>query len=128
MHTQANALTTIRPPRRTRLSPAGRASQEAYRRRLKFELDFMQAQREAKARGGAVRGVSLGAYPAARELVQALASRIAAGSRIPPTGVMSYRGERVRVSVSHQVPGRIFVSTLEGRPIGASGFGACVDV
>jgi hypothetical protein len=104
------------------LTPAGRASAEAYRRRLKFELDFMQAQREAKARGCAVREVSLGAYPAALELVRALADRVAAGGRIPKTGVMAYRGQRVRVSLSSF--GRVFVSTLGGQPIGASSFGA----
>ncbi len=85
----------------------------------------MDAQRRAKARGLAVRDVTLAAYPAARELVHALASRIAAGSRIPPTGVMAYRGERVRVSLTSF--GRLLVSTLDGRPIGASGFGPCWD-
>ncbi len=107
------------------MSKAARASAEAYRRRLKFELDFMEAQRQAKARGCAVRDVTLAAYPAARELVHSLANRVAAGSRIPPTGVMIYRGARVRVSLTSF--GRLLVSTLDGRPIGASGYGACWD-
>ncbi len=120
-----NAMTTVCPPSRRTLSGAGRASAEAYRRRLKFEIDFMDAQRQAKARGCAVRDVTLAAYPAARELVHSLANRVAAGSRIPPSGVMLYRGARVRVSLTNF--GRVFVSTLDGRPIGASSYGAVWD-
>lgn len=82
----------------------------------------MEAQRAAKARGCAVRDVTLGAYPAALELVRAIADRVAASSRMPPSGTMVYRGQRVRVSLSSF--GRVFVSTLDGRPIGASSFGA----
>lgn len=85
----------------------------------------MEAQRAAKARGCAVRDVQLGAYPAALELVRAIAGRVAASARLPPSGTMVYRGQRVRVSLSSL--GRVFVSTLDGKPIGASGFGAAWD-
>jgi len=66
--------------------------------------------------------VTLAAYPAALELVRGLTARIAAGSRIPPSGTMVYRGERVRVSQSSF--GRLFVETLDGKPIGTSAYGA----
>jgi hypothetical protein len=104
------------------MSPLACASAEGYGRRLDFELECVQAQREAKARGCAVRDPSIADYPAVRELVRALADRVAAGARVPPSGVMAYRGKRVRVSLSSL--GRVFVSTLDGRAIGASSFGA----
>lgn len=104
------------------MSATARASAEAYRRKLKFELDFMDAQRAAKARGCAVRDVTLAAYPAALELVRGVTARIAAGSRIPPSGAVAYRGMRVRVSMTSF--GRVLVSRLDGSPIGSSGFGA----
>jgi hypothetical protein len=119
MHAQIQA--PCRTVRR-RPSESAKASAANYRRRLAFEVAFMEAQRNAKARGCAVREVSLGAYPAALELVRALASRIAAGSAVPKSGVMVYRGYRARVSLSNF--GRVFVSTTDGRPIGASGFGS----
>ncbi len=122
MNLQPNAMTTIRAPRKRTLSAAAKASQAAYRRKLAFEIDFMEAQRAAKARGCAVRDVTLASYPAALELVRGLADRVAAGGRIPRSGVMAYRGQRVKVSMSNL--GRVFVSTLDGKPIGASGYGA----
>lgn len=122
MHSVAHLEPVIRAPARRKLSKTARASQEAYHRRLRFELLFMKGQRDAKARGCAVREVSLLGYPAALELVRGIASRVAAGGRIPASGIMIYRGFRVRVSQSSF--GRIFVSSMDGEPIGSSGFGA----
>jgi hypothetical protein len=118
---QAQHLTPGRGTRRP-LSTSAKASAAAYRRRLDFEIAFMEAQRAAKGRGCAVRDVSLAAYPAALELVRALAARVLRASRVPPSGCMVYRGFRARVSLGGF--GRVFVSTTDGRTIGASGFGA----
>jgi hypothetical protein len=118
---QAQFLTPGRGVRQP-LSASAKASAAAYRRRLDFEVDFMQAQRAAKARGCAVRDVTLAAYPAALELVRAIAARLAGGARVPSSGLMVYRGFRARVSLGSF--GRIFVSTADGRSIGASGIGS----
>lgn len=121
---QPSPTTTHTAPSRRVSSTSARERDAAFRRKLDFEVAVMAGQRRAAAEGAARRAAkrapTLADYPAAFELVRALAARLASRRTFPE--VMAYRGRKVRVTVSSF--GRVFVSTLNGQPIGVSAFGS----